>query len=508
MSSIMRSLPIFAVFWLSICLNQAQAINREQIETELGVYEISVISIASPFELTDSMESGVLLQEEVVPSLNRTPVPTDEKRLRLIGFRASDPKEPLGRLEIESNTDWCVIENELYVARTIFKDKQEVAQLDRYQIPDLTRSFRIMRVPNGWFCNGIIYDNTGTRVQCMIQSQSVATGRRDFQSIKSEIRDLRNTNALVKWPLKVDSDGNNLLLTGLAPHQARVEIIRSKSLGWLGGLKIDHVRVDEDVCYVTLGPTGVVLRILRFDADKMGLPLSQRLAYQQPTFLLNEVTKNLSHQFLDGPNRQLNILFPDGSNGKPFSNELLLDDVAGRQFATALNGNSGKDLAETRAMLADVAGPWIEEFEKTVGRKPDGTPVAVRVHAGSAWPTNWVYPSGLSYIVWAEINPDAVLLKMFKQIYDAEKLKRESEEEIRNAVARQQFYLASLRRAGITSAIVGLFLLFGGLGIAAYIFQQNGLEAEKQKKQMAGASKGKSSNKKRRILPANEEEGF
>lgn len=454
-------LIVLVAAWSAVGSRSARAVDVEKITTDVGLYEIVVVAMPpAPFDLTESREAGV----RAVSS---------GQQVTLEGFRTANANQAVGQISIPPGFDWCVIGDQLFVG---FR-----AELRIFSIPELKEIRRrslgepppadlrsgvqptedqvpaVRRFPNGWYYDGSVFDNTGEKLRCLLYPRMTMIRRTERPIIPEQ------TAALERWPLTVGVQSGVIALTGFPPTQNVVDPIRSKMLGDVGSVNIAGLRIHNDVCTFLLRKTAVHLRVVKFDATRAGLPLSKRLAYEQPTFLLSNLAVDAPHQFQDGPARPVIVHFGDFSLGGPDPTDLGLEARANRVIDISMEDNrifSG-DFAKTKEAIQKYKDQTAGEFQRATGKSPQGIPVPIRVVARSTWIKPGTLHAPHYYWVWADVPEEPILASRFQSHYAAERsAKREAAVKARTAAVSFQATISRgaqcvlLIVAGIVAAVL------------------------------------------------------
>jgi hypothetical protein len=266
-------------------------------------------------------------------------------------------------------------------------------------------------VPGGWYCDGSIFDNSGEKLRCLVYP------RHHLHRQKIQLRAYAETS-LEGWPLNVTLQSGGITLTGFHPHHDIADQITSSSLGTLPQGQPELMRTNGDNCTFFPGSgsqTGIHLRIIRFDSETAGLPASTRMSYDQPTFNLSDLKVDSPHSFIDGPPQPVVVSLSDALTGNEPQKFARFDvnSAAARVVHAVLQQGPQKDYDRAVLLLKQHIKEITPEFQRTMGRAPEGLPLAVRVLVNSTWPDR--SNEALLYYVWTEVPIDSALDPLFEQ---------------------------------------------------------------------------------------------
>ena len=461
-----HSLSGVVLVWSSFICNTGHCIEHEQISTDFGQYEIAVLPMeAAPFELVESKVSGVR-------SAQSTP-----NSSQLASFNTDAPQKVLASIDTPRNADWGIFQDQLYVAFP--------GELRVYKVPGLTEVARrqlapvsplnaqnprgrtdpdlglVRRLPGGWHCDGSVYDNSGEKLQCLLALRISSIQQVDRPSLPQP------SAALDRWPLTIGIKQNRIALTGFPPNDNIVEMLPSKSLANPASPILDYLRIDGDHLTFCMGSRAVHLRVVNFNAQKAGLPVSQRPAFVQPAFQLKEVAVDTPYQFLDGPPQPVFVHFGninDGSDITEVNVEARAQQIV--EMLLGRNRNHSRDRASVEKVIQAFCDESAEEFKRATGRQPEGFPVPVRVSVRTTWSQsatgmgNWP----LSYWVWAELPKSVLLAARFRVEADAER-------RAKFEVATRKRQTAIAVRFEIVRLALSILLILSGIFSAVLVFR-------------------------------------
>jgi hypothetical protein len=265
-----------------------------------------------------------------------------------------------------------------------------------------------------------------------------------------------------RWPLHVSLRKGALALVNVNTVSDR---IFSSRLGDLTLVKSLEGRCNDNEMTFSVGKTAAHLRVVKFDAEKALVPLSRRLAYSQPTFLLKDLTADGAHHFLDGPDRPAIIHFGEPFSSDSFPTELSVDQKA-QEFIELMLKHHKKDNAtieETGAILREHFSELQREFQRTTGATARDFPIPIRVTASSLWNDPGIRSNSFCYWVWTEMPEEHLLLKRFPQ-YAAQKRnekQKQADDLYQRAIVRNSRYARlALGPILLACGLIGGLLMF------------------------------------------------
>lgn len=294
------------------------------------------------------------------------------------------------------------------------------------------------RVPQGWYLDGYVFDNRGTEVRCIFDFRQASRKSDWRQSVVADnlrplggnLRRPRSNQGAASIPL--ETVPANLRIVA-SPQSLAVQI-----WGYDGGYDStgihdqfviepspgstpSNLRVDgEDVCFV-VGEVGYHLRVVEFDAFTCDIPTPQRLAFDQPAMVLDDLPVIPMYTFLDGPDTHP-VSTSSSLHGQSDARAAVEEEA--RLFLLERFNGRGSSIAEFKSRLADYCAQVDGEFERTVGRSPNGVPIPYLVQAQTSWKVSGIGRDELTYSVWREWPEQELIQLLFEDVL-AEQQKQE-----------------------------------------------------------------------------------
>jgi hypothetical protein len=445
-----------------------------RLTTNVGDYQLlKLVGINSPFELSDSLKLGVAVNSGPSSSVSE-----------LRSFETSNPNIALGTVSAPSIDAWCVIGEQLFIGD---EGKLEICQLpslDRVQQVELTdaaagaRQKIVLRVPGGWYCDGYVFDDSGTKIVCAFYFRIDRPPEIEFQSIlHNYVANLTpapgSAKSLASVPAQLSAEiiSNNQFAIvirgqdgGLNPQGDRIPLNATGVSD--SPPPFTHARVDERDCTFVFGDAGFLLRINSFDSMKADFLSPLHFRCIQPAMTLDGNHSPEKLRFLEPADHEL----PPAEVKIP-PREILADSA--KHFFEQRFGK-GLPIETFKPKLEQYMNEVKSEFERTAGRQAKGIPVPVFITAQVTWPE--VQPkSQLRYCVWGEWTRQALIELIFPGEFEQQReLERQRQEqarenEKRRRTAELQKQMKAQNRKRIQAGVSARLIWAGSMSLVAVV---------------------------------------
>jgi len=445
----------------------------ETTQTDVAVYEVVRLPFTGvPFELSDSRENGV---RAVVRPGSATV---------FASFSLENPATAAARLQVDRPGDWAVVGEQLYVAQS--------GTLQIYSLPGLVRQSEVslggempaerrewlsqigfpfaagpeIRVPGGWYFDGTVYDDTGTRIRALLYVRhGVAQERRSVTTINAGYRQIPNHEdrnaarqsfeletvpAVVE--VRVIDQQLRLQVRGVSPgteQDVHDELTLGPPPRTRNGHLMSFIRVDGADATFSMSDASFHLRVAEFDTKSADIPSPQRFQFDQPAFALAEYPDEPSYKFADGPETnavRVTSVGPD-LDREPAINVI---ESAAAALLPALGGRP-RSLDAFRTALAAYTASIESEFVRTTGRRPDGIPVPVEVSVSLTWPNERLNRWQFRHVLWAEVTEEDLTTHLYPAELEAE---RRAEVQRQEQAREHQVFVRSINVSFIAAAML------------------------------------------------------
>ena len=418
-------------------------------------------AINAPFELTSSRKFCIRDDSALQPGQPaRGPA---SGGVRLSSINPENPNVVLGRFADPSATGWTVIDEEVFVMKAgqvLVCDpktlsQQKVIQLGTVVVPANGRPQTVKRVPGGWYCDGYVFDETGTKIRRAFFFRSAQINQTtEFTAAQRNLAGMEfslSTSSRVQSQSRIalETVPAYLNLRNLSSTQQQLFLSdpgRRRDINPIfslpsGGEPITgttrHVRVNGSDFSFSCDTASLHGRILSFDATTAGLASPRRFLFDQPVWTLDGFQKDKSeYRFLDGnrshPVVETSVIHQRVRRGRSDVRARLENQVRSflqRQFTRP------QTFEELRRKLEQYRQRVTREFERTVGRSPAGIPIPHRVRARMSWID---FPVGYEYSVWSEWPIEVLLTRYDPRLMQVDSARQEAIRRQREQQRQQQ----------------------------------------------------------------------
>lgn len=419
-------------------------------------------AINAPFELTRSRK--FCIRDDAAP-----PQPGQPSRgpasggVRLSSINPENPNVVLARFADPAATGWTIIGEEVFVMKgglVLVCDpetlsQKKVIQLGTVVVPANGRPQTVKRVPGGWYCDGYVFDDSGTKIRSAFffrsaqinQTTEFTAAQRNLAGMEFSLSPSSRLHSQSRIALEtvpahlnlrnLNSTQQQLLLSDPGRRRDVNPIFSLPSGGEPITGTTKHLRVNGADFSFSCDTASLHGRILSFDATTAGLASPRRFLFDQPVWTLDEFQKEESkYRFMDGVRSHPVVETSDihhrvrRSRADVRANlENQVRSFLQRQFSRP------QTFEELRRKLEQYRQRVTREFERTVGRPPAGIPIPHRVRARMSWID---FPVGYEYSVWSEWPIEVLLTRYDPRLMQVDAARQQAMRRQRELQRQQQ----------------------------------------------------------------------